>query len=266
MPHLRTLAIRALALAGASVVLAAAPAGAQRLPTAEQVVARHLQAIGGRQALNAQQYRHTRQELSWQGEGLTAIADVYQSREGNRFVMKMDAPNMGATSMGYDGQTRWSSDPVSGPRIRHDSVRGAALNQFDFEWNMNFARAFQSMETVGRDTVNGESCIAVRMVAASGHQVVNCFADDDGLLIGATIRLLSSADPIEIRMTFSDYRVFSGIKMPTLTTVFTALDGQVREIMGGDLRSEMRVVSVSTEPIDASVFALPAEVAALKQD
>jgi hypothetical protein len=269
MPHLCTSAFRTLALVGAALAVIAAPASAQELPTAEQVVVRHLQAIGGMQALTAQQYRHTRERLSEPGRVLSSTREVYQAREGNKYVMRMDALGVGVSSMGYDGRTTWSSNPVSGPSIRPDTAMNAALNQFDFEWNINFARLFRSMETVGRDTANGESCIQVRMISPRGDEVVNCFADDDGILIAATGRMASRMGDIRYRATFSDYRVFDGINMPTLTTMSMSIpmDDRTREIMGKDAgaqRGEIRLLSVSNRPIDASVFALPPEVAALK--
>jgi hypothetical protein len=252
---LRTSAVRTLALAGAALAVTAAPVRAQALPTAQQVVARYVQAIGGLQALSSQQYRHMTAEMSMPAAGITMNMDAYQARAGNKFVVKMEIPGMGNMGMGYDGQTAWSSNPMSGPKLLEGKELAETLRQYDFESNMNFARMFASMETVGRDTVNGESCIKLRMVTPGGDEVMNCFADDDGMLIGGSARVTTEAGTTESQMTFSDYRDFGGIKMPTVTSM-SAMGQQI----------EIRVKSITTEPIDASVFALPAEIAALKNN
>ena len=255
MSILRSTAVRTLALAGAALAVAAAPAHAQPLPPAQQVVARYVSAIGGLQALGAQQYRHVQGEMSVPAAGLTINVDAYQARQGNKYVARMEMPGMGTMSMGYDGQTAWMLNPMQGPKILEGKEMADALRQYDFEANMNFARMFSTMETVGRDTMNGESCIKVRMVTQGGDEVFNCFADDDGMLIASRLRTTTEAGTTDIELTFSDYRDFGGLRMPTLTTTST---------MGQQF--QLRVKSMSTEPIDASVFALPAEVAALKQN
>jgi hypothetical protein len=254
MLHLCTSAVRTLALAGAALALTAAPVRAQTLPTAQQVVARYVQAIGGLQALSGQQYRHMQTEMSMPA-GLTVNMDAYQARAGNKFVVKMEIPGMGNMGMGYDGQTAWSTNPMSGPKILEGKELAETLRQYDFEYNLNFIRMFASMATVGRDTVNGESCIEVRMVTQRGDEVLNCFADDDGILIGGTAHIATEAGIAESQMTFSDYRDFGGIKMPTVTSM---------SVMGQQI--EIRVKSITTEPIDASMFALPPEIAALKNN
>ncbi|MBB6069995.1 hypothetical protein [Longimicrobium terrae] len=251
MPHLCTSAFRALAFIGAGLAVAAASGCTQPLPPAEEVVARHMRSIGGMQALAAQQYRHTREEASGPDGRPAMTRDVYRARQGNRYVMKMEAPQTGPVAIGYDGQTAWMMDTVVGPSIQRSQERSA----YDFESPINFARLFPTMETVGRDTVNGESCIRVRMVNARGDEVRNCFADDDGLLIGATVRSTTGVHTYVGEVTYHDYRDFGGIKMATRTSTTSM-----------NRRNEVRLVSVSTEPIDASVFALPAEVAALKKN
>lgn len=255
MSALRTSALRTLALAGAALAVTAAPARAQQLPPAQQVVARYVSAIGGLQALSGQQYRHMQAEMSMPAAGMTLTMDAYQAREGNKYVMKMEIPGMGPLSAGYDGQTAWSVNPMQGAKILEGKELSDALRQYDFEANINFSRMFSTMETVGRDTMGGESCIKVRMVTQGGDEVFNCFADDDGMLIGASMTTETEMGRMENEMLFSEYRDFGGIKMPSLTTM---------SMMGQQM--QIRVKNISTAPIDASMFALPAEVAALKRN
>jgi hypothetical protein len=92
------------------------------------------------------------------------------------------------------------------------------------------------------------------MVTEGGDEVLNCFADDDGLLVGAVVKSSTEAGQMESTITFHDYRDFGGLKMPTRTSM---------SVMGQQM--EMTVKAMSTDPIDASVFELPAEIRALRQ-
>ena len=249
----RTSPLRALALAGAALTVAAAPAQAQTLPTAEQVVARYVAAIGGEQAITAQQFRRVQIEMSMPAAGMTMTAEMMQARP-NKAVMNIELPGMGSMRQGYDGQVAWSVNPMQGPKILEGKELADALRQFDFDANMRFSHLFRTMETVGRAEMNGESCVNVRMVAEGGDEVLNCFADDDGLLVGAVVKSSTEAGQMENTITFHDYRDFGGLKIPTRTSM---------SVMGQQM--EMIVKSMSTDPIDASVFELPAEVKALRQ-
>jgi hypothetical protein len=161
---------------------------------------------------------------------------------------------MGSMRQGYDGQVAWSVNPMQGPKILEGKELADMLRQWDFDANMRFSHMFRTMETVGRAQMNGESCVNVRMVAESGDEVLNCFAEDDGLLVAAVVKSSTEAGQMESTITFHDYREFGGLKMPTRTSM---------SMMGQQM--EMIVKSMSTDPIDASVFALPAEIKALQQ-
>ena len=249
----RTSSLRALALAGAALTVAAAPAQAQTLPTAEQVVARYVAAIGGEQAIGAQQFRRLQIEMAMPAAGMTMTAEMMQARP-NKAVMNIELPGLGSMRQGYDGQVAWSINPMQGPKILEGKELADALRQYDFDANMRFSHLFRTMESVGRAEVNGEACVNVRMVTESGDEVLNCFADDDGLLVGAVVKSSTEAGQMESTITFHDYRDFGGLKMPTRTSM---------SVMGQQM--EMTVKAMSTDPIDASVFELPAEVKALRQ-
>ncbi len=249
----RTSPLRALALAGAALTVAAAPAQAQTLPTAEQVVARYVTAIGGEQAIAAQQFRRVQMEMSMPAAGMSMTVEMMQARP-NKAVMNIELPGMGSMRQGYDGQVAWSINPMQGPKILEGKELADALRQFDFDANMRFSHLFRTMETVGRAEMNGESCVNVRMVTEGGDEVLNCFADDDGLLVGAVVKSSTEEGQMENTITFHDYRDFGGLKIPTRTSM---------SVMGQQM--EMTIKSMSTDPIDASVFELPAEVKALRQ-
>lgn len=249
----RTLPIRALALAGAALAVAAAPARAQTLPQAQQVVARYMAAIGGEQAISAHQFRRMQMEMSMPAVGLTLTAEAMQARP-NKMVMNIEMPGMGSIRQGFDGQVAWIINPMQGPKILEGKELADALRQYDFDSNMRFDQVVSSMETVERTQANGEACVNVRMVLKAGGEMLNCFADDDGLLVSSIVKTETEAGTTESTITFHDYRDFGGVRMPARTSM---------SIMGQNV--VMVIKSLSTDPIDASVFELPAEVKALQQ-
>jgi outer membrane lipoprotein-sorting protein len=248
----QTKLVRTLVLAGAAV-LAAAPARAQELPAARQIVDAYVNAIGGTQAISQAQHRHMVGEMSMPAAGMTLSMEIWQARP-NKMVMVMDVPGMGEIKQGYDGTTAWSVNPMQGPRILDGAELEQSVRQADFDANLRFEHLFPTMETVERTEMAGRPCYRVRMVAANGDEAFGCFDTETKLLLGLTSRTESEMGVMESTSMFHDYRDFSGVKMPTRTTV---------SVMGQEM--VMTIKEMDTNPVPASQFALPAEIQALKQ-
>ena len=244
---------RTLTLAGAAAALAAAPARAQDLPPAKQIVDAYMQAIGGADAIARAQHRHFRGEMSMAAAGMTMTMEMWQARP-NKMLMVMEIPGMGQMRSGYDGETAWSINPMQGPRIVEGAELEQTLRQADFDANLRFDHLFPTMETVGRAEVAGRPCWRVRMVADNEDESFACFDTESKLLLGMTSRNESEMGLVETNVEFQDYRDFGGIKMPART---------VMSVMGQEM--VMTISALDTTPAPASTFELPAEIRALKQ-
>ncbi|HEX8695160.1 MAG TPA: DUF4412 domain-containing protein [Longimicrobium sp.] len=247
---------RALALAAVTATVAAAGARAQQLPPARQVVDRYLEATGAKAAAGRFQSRHMVTEMSMPAMGMTMTMHVYQARP-NKLLVRTEMPGMGNASLGFDGTTAWSTNPMQGPRILEDAREVAdLLRQAEFD-SYDFAKVYDRMETVGERTVAGRPCWNVRMSSTQGKlqglQADYCFDKETGLAVAATMKQTSQMGEMEIQSVMSDYRDFDGLKMPTRTT---------STMMGQEMVHTVK--SVTHEPLDASLFTLPPEVQALK--
>jgi hypothetical protein len=247
----QTKLVRTLVLAGAAA-LAAAPARAQELPAAREIVDAYVAAIGGVDAIGRAQHRHMVGEMSMPAAGMTMTMEIWQSRP-NKMLMVMDIPGMGQMKSGYDGQVAWSVNPMQGPRIVTGAELQQTLRQADFDSNLRFEHLFPTLETVERTELAGRPCYRVRMVAENGDEAFGCFDVESKLLLGLSSRMESEAGTIESNVEFQDYRDFGGVKMPART---------VMSVMGQEM--VMSVTQMDTNAIPEATFALPAEVKALQ--
>lgn len=245
--------VRTLVLAGAASALAAAPARAQNLPAAQEIMNAYMNAIGGVQAITAAQHRHMVGEMSMPAAGMTMTMEIWQSRP-NKMLMVMEIPGMGEMKSGYDGEVAWSVNPMQGPRIIDGAELQQTLRQADFDANLRFDHLFPTMETVERTEMAGRPCYRVRMVAANGDEAFGCFDVENKLLLGLTSRTESEMGTVETTVEFQDYRDFGGVKMPAKT---------VMNVMGQQM--VMTVKQMDTNAVSADRFALPAEIKALQQ-
>lgn len=250
----KTNLIRTLVLAGVAASMAPVPgAHAQDLPPARQIVDAYVQAIGGADAISRATHRHVKGEMSMPAMGMTMTMEMWQSRP-NKMLMVMEIAGMGEVRQGYDGTTAWSSMPMQGPRIVEGAELEQTIRQADFDSNLRFDHLFPTMETVERTTMNGRSCYRVRMVAENGDESFGCFDTETKLLLGMTSRTESEAGTIATDVSFEEYRDFGGVKMPVRTRM---------SVMGQEMVMIIREMDTSVVP--DSVYALPAEVQALKQ-
>ncbi|MET0396290.1 MAG: hypothetical protein ABW277_05670 [Longimicrobiaceae bacterium] len=242
--------------AGIALCLALAlplTAAAQQLPPAKQVIDRYVEAVGGREAIARHRFRTMETEMSMPAMGMTMPMKMVMAAP-NRIVTTAEMPGAGTLRSGYDGSVGWQVNPMTGPSL----MSGAELEQVaqtaDFFSLLNYDKLYRSMETTERTELNGRPCYRVKLTTATGRESWQCFDTETGLMVASGGKQESQMGSMEVTSLLSDYKEFDGIRMATRST---------SKMMGQDMT--MTVKSVSHAPVDASVFALPAEIQALAQ-
>lgn len=248
---IRTRTGRSLGLAALALAVQAGAAAAQQLPPASQLVDKYVQAIGGRAAAERFASRHVVAETSMPAMGMTMQMETWTARP-NRMFSKMEMSGMSITS-GYDGTVAWMNSPMSGPKILDGAEFKQAMDNANFDNNVDFAKVFPTMETVGERTVDGHPCWNVRMVSANGTEVQNCFDKESGLLVGSISHQHTQMGEMNIEAVIGDYKDFDGLKLPTRM-----------QMTMGPQQVVTTIKSVSHAPVADSVFALPPEIKALQ--
>lgn len=243
---------RVWALALAVCALAPAPAAAQQLPPAQQLVQRYLDAVGGREAMLAPRSTRTRGTFAMPAAGLTGELEVLSGKP-NRVATRVTIPGLGDIRNGFDGTTAWSVDPMMGARLLTGDELEAAREQADPLAAVRDPSAFTSIETVEQTNMGGQACYKVKLVYRSGRESFDCYAVDGGLLVGSVSTQESPMGSVEVVTVLSDYQQFGSLRMPTRLT----------QEMGGN-QQVITITSVEYDVVDDAAFALPAEIQALK--
>lgn len=242
---------RVWALALAVCAVAPAPAAAQQLPQAQQLVQRYLDAVGGRDALLAPRTTRTRGTFEMPAAGISGELEVLAGKP-NRVASKVTIPGLGEIRNGFDGQTGWSVDPMMGARLLSGAELEAAREQANPLAAVRDPSTYTSMTTVEQTTMGGQACYKVRVVWKSGRESFDCFAVDGGLLVASTNTQESPMGTTTITTLLSDYRQFGSVRMPTRLT---------QEMMGQ--QQVITITSVEFDAVDDAAFNPPAEIHAL---
>jgi hypothetical protein len=242
------LAVAILAPGFPAAAAAQAPTAA---PTADAVIARYVEAIGGRQALESMQASRTVGTFEMPAAGVRGDLEVVTARP-NLNHTSISIPGLGTITSGFDGTTAWSVNPMTGPRVLTGTERAQTVEQGEFDAMYRDPRLFQSIEMLGTREVDGETCHEIRFVWNSGRESRDCFSENTGLIIQSISSVESPMGSMEITNRMDDYREFNGVRFPTRVS---------QSVMGQE--QIMTITGVEFEPIAQDAFTPPAEIQAI---
>jgi photosynthetic reaction center cytochrome c subunit len=227
--------------------------GGPNANSAEQILDKYIQALGGQQRLNALTSFIAKGVFQGYGSAQKSPVEVFVKAPNQR-TMIVHTPEGDSTST-FDGRAGWIAAPATDLPVTLTALSGGDLDgarldaaialpsqikQMLHQWRASSPASIDDREV---DVVQGSS---------DERYPVNLYFDSQS---GLLVRLVRYADsPVGLSPTqvdYADYREIAGVKMPFRWTV-TWLDG--RSIV---TLSEVR----PNAPIDAATFARPTRVA-----
>lgn len=232
--------------------LAAAPAAAQdALPPADEIIDRHVAAVGGRDAVLAHTSSRVTGTFAMPSVGIEGTL-VVNAAAPNLNMTRVEIPGLGTILSGFDGEVGWSVDPNLGPRLLEGMELAATREGSSQLAAVRDPSLFDVRETVERTEINDEPCFKVRLVWKSGRETFDCYSIETGLLIGGTSRQESPMGAIETVTLLEDYREFDGVRSAT----------RIRQQMLGQ-EQIMTLDSVEYDVVDPADFIPPEPIRAL---
>jgi SAM-dependent methyltransferase len=220
------------------------------LPPADEVVARYVEAVGGRNAILSHQAR----VVKYLFKGRTVEAEIleYAARplRWSR-VVRMPDGTVGSR-MGFDGNVGWTlGDRDLGPRVIAGRELAQWVERLDLDADLYDAGDFTSMETVGIADLNGRTCYKLELVSKRGLRRTEYFDRDTGFRVGSETKAIVGNYLVPMSEDFSDYKMFDGVMLPT---------NIVWRYPEMEHPQTLTVQAVQFENLPDTVFALPAEL------
>jgi hypothetical protein len=223
--------------------------GANGLPTPAALVARYVDAIGGEKALRQHQSSTRTGKMSIAAMGMEGSSTT-RAAAPNKIAMSIET-GMGAMNQGFNGEVGWADNPMTGVQILDGDQLANMKRQADFFAPLNYSQHFTTMETVEETEFNGMAAYKVKLLGPSGRESFEFFAKDTGLLLGMQGVQDGPMGESEVKLSFSDYKDFGGMKVPGKTTIDVA-----------GMQIEQTVDTVTFDDVDPSAFDLPEAVKA----
>lgn len=192
----------------------AAPAAApvpEAMPTADQVLDKYIQALGGKEAIEkvktvVRKGTYTRHLLP------ESPIEIYQAAPG-KYFSTIKTPK-GVVTQGYNGTSGWVADDkpareVSAARLAE--WKGAD----DFNQRLNLKARFSRMAVAGKEKVGGRDAYVIRARTAEGNRAERLYFDaETGLLLRRVTFTDTMVGPYPEATDYEDYREVDGVKEP----------------------------------------------------
>ena len=212
----------------AFVAMTAAVAGLALAPcaqaqTADEIVEKHLAAMGGRAALSKLTGQVATGTVVVSAQGADIPGSVEISRKApnkGRTLMKLDLSAFGAGEMivdqRCDGKTAFSSNSMQGDREITGDPLQSMLNASYPTPLLAYKEAGTMIELQGKDQIGGRAVIVLMYTPKAGPASRMFIDAETFLLVRATTKLNvpEAGGAVEQISDVSDYRDVSGVKVP----------------------------------------------------
>ena len=187
----------------------AAKAGAP-LPTAEQVLEKYVQALGGREALAKVTTRVVRGSRVG-ADGVLVPEEVYQ-KAPDKLSVTTSYPNVTFRS-GFDGAHAWARDSRGADQL-NDQFAEALRREAEFFTGVRMRELYPRLNVVGSETVGGRETYVISAPASDDGGDKFYFDAQTGLLVRRYLEFKTALGRTPVQVDYGDYREVEGVKLP----------------------------------------------------
>ena len=215
-------------IAGVTVMLlSATPAIAQ---TADEIVEKHLAAIGGREALGRIRTRTSTGKVTVTtpvGELTGTVESFAKAPDKSRTLVKVDVSALGAgivtNDQRFDGTTGYVIDSLNGDR----EITGAQLealknNGFPTAW-LDYKTRGHAVALIGKEMLGDRPVLLLEVTPRMGPKTRSWIDAETFMILKTSVTV--DAPPlgaIEQILEFGDYRTVDGVQVPFLVKSINA--------------------------------------------
>jgi hypothetical protein len=215
-------------IAGVGLLLAAAsPAFAQ---TADEIVEKHLAALGGREALGRVQTRVSTGKVTVTtpvGDLAGTVEAFAKAPDKSRTLIKVDVSALGAgivtNDQRFDGTGGYVIDTLNGNRdITGSQLDALRNNGFPTAW-LDYKTRGHAVSLAGKEMVGDRSAFVLDVTPKTGPKARSWVDAETFLVLKTSVTVdAPPIGPLEQIMEFGDYRTVDGVKVPFLVKSINA--------------------------------------------
>jgi outer membrane lipoprotein-sorting protein len=183
------------------------------LPTAEQIIEKYVQALGGKAAIEKVTSQVSKGTFEIPNFGATGTVEIY-AKAPNKQLTISNSPGFGSTVRGFDGTIGWEESPMS----RRRDLKGAELalmkRDSDLQRSLKFKEFYSKLTVTGKETSEGREAYVVEAVPNEGNPEKLYFDTQTGLLVRKDVEMMSRTGKVTLNIYLENYKDVNGLKVP----------------------------------------------------
>jgi hypothetical protein len=224
---------------------AATPAPTPVMPTADEVLAKYIAAVGGSAAIDKMKTRVMKGTYT----GVNGVAmpfEIYQ-KAPDKFYVNVTTPQ-GTIERAFDGKLGWEKSS-RGVNELGNPVLDSLKSVFLFFQNIKLKEQFAQLRPGGRDQIGDRAIIIVSGRTVDKKRERLFFDAASGLLLRRVTYTETLVGVIPEQIEFDDYREVDGVKLPFTLRVQSVEPGLVSTRTFAEIKINV--------PVEDSKFTMP---------
>jgi hypothetical protein len=191
------------------------PPMAEKLPSAQDVIERYEQAVGGKAAWEKLHSRVRKGTIEFTDMGLKGTVEL-EEQAPDKLLLVADVPGLGEFSRGFDGTTGWAQDPQSAVRMMSGNELADTRREAEFYMPLRLMELYPKMDVTGTQKLDGQPVYEVNAVAADGASRTFDFDVKSGYLVRLAGEESAADGKYQVELFLGDYKDFGGVMLPTI--------------------------------------------------
>ena len=225
----------------------------EELPKGEAILARYVEATGGRAAYQRVHGSISKGTMTLTAQNVKGTMTIYESEPAKQVTI-VEFPGIGRMEEGTDGAYAWSNSALEGARLKEGEEKALVMRSANSDAKfLDWKKLFKSLETVSVEEVDGKTCYKVLLTPLTGKPETEYYEKTTGLLVKQMATVIMPMGEVPVSLSIGDYRKEGELLMPHL----------LKQSVAGQ-HITIQVESVEFNPaFPPKRFDLPTEVRAL---
>jgi hypothetical protein len=189
---------------------------AAKMPTVKKILAKYVQAIGGKKASEKIKSRMSKGTVEMMPMGIKGTFENYAAAP-NKSSTKLSLAGIGDFVEIFDGTTSWINNPFQGSRDKQGEELAQAKITYNFNREMNLAKLYSKMELKGIEKVGADDAYVVVATPDNLPEEIFYFDTKSGLLVRQDSTSITPEGKMSGKTFLEDYRAVDGVKIPFKT-------------------------------------------------
>ena len=218
-------------------------------PSVDSILAKHVEAMGGKAALEKVNSRVLKFKM--ESETIGASEGEIFAKAPNKQRTQIEVSNSGTINEGFDGSVAWTQSPWEPLREKAGDELAKTKRDAEFHRELKLKSIYPDLAYKGTEKTGEEEVYILESKPSPSSKERFYVSTKTGLVVRQDSQFEGPQGQVVVSLLAQDYKAFDGIKYPTLLKLKVSAGGQ-------DFEFNMKILEVKHNvTIEDTKFAKP---------